>query len=114
MAHHKPALPGVILGHGMVSLDRWNHIQLNKPSSRLHSIASLAKEYLAEFKAVQLPAPPMRYAPSSTQSRWQHPMQGVVKINCDEPFLPTRITGIGLVIRDSLGSVLGSLSKQLP
>ena len=83
MAHHKPALPGVILGHGMVSLDQRNHIQLNKPSSRPHSIASLAKEYLAEFKAVQLPAPPMRYAPSSTQSRWQHPMQGVVKINCD-------------------------------
>ena len=49
MAHHKPALPGVILGHGMVSLDQRNHIQLNKPSSRPHSIASLAKEYLAEF-----------------------------------------------------------------
>ena len=76
MARHKPALPGVILGHGTVSLDQWNQIQLNKPSIRPHSIASLAKEYL--------------------------------------PLLLTRITGIGVVIRDSLGLVLGSLSKKLP
>ena len=83
MARHKPALPGVILGHGMVSLDQWNQIQLNKPNSKPHSITSLAKEYLAEFKAVQLPTPPMHSAPSSTQSRWQHPMQGMVEINYD-------------------------------
>ena len=94
MAHHKPALPGVILGHGMVSLDRWNHIQLNKPSSRLHSIASLAKEYLAEFKA-----PPMSSAPSLQWSWWQHPMQGVVKINCDGAiFADKKKSGIGVVI----------------
>ena len=115
MAHHKTALPGIILGHGMVSLDQWNQIQLNKPSIRPHSIASLAKEHLTEFKVVQLPAPPTCSTPSLTRSRWQHQVQGVVKINCDRAiFSDKKKSPIGVVIQDSLGLVLGSLSKQLP
>ena len=42
-------------------------------------------------------------------------MQGVVKINCDGAiFADKKKSGIGVVIWENLGSVLGSLSKQLP
>ena len=71
-----------------------NQIRLNKPNSSPHSIASLVKEHLAEFKA-----PPMSSAPSLQWSRWQHPMQGVVKINCDGAiFADKKKSGIGVVI----------------
>ena len=92
-----------------------NQIHLNKPSNSSHSITSLAKEYLVEFKAVQSSTTTMRTTHPMTRSQWLQPAHGVGKINCDEAvFIDEKKSGINVVIRDSHGSVLGSLSEQLP
>ena len=92
-----------------------NQIHLNKPSNSSHSITSLAKEYLVEFKAIQSSTPTMRTTHPMTRSQWLQPAHGVGKINCDEAvFTDEKKSSIDVVIRNSHGSVLGSLSKQLP
>ena len=47
--------------------------------------------------------------------KWKPPQHGLVKINCDgAKFTTENKAGIGVVICDSEGMVLGSLSKQIP
>ncbi|XP_075670254.1 uncharacterized protein LOC142640026 [Castanea sativa] len=90
-----------------------NQVQLNKPSCSSHSITLLAKERLREFQAVNPHPPSLRTVHSSAQ-KWKPPEQGMVNINCDEArFAKENRAGIGVVVRDSEGMVLGSLSKQI-
>ena len=91
-----------------------NQVRLNKPSCTLHLIPSLAKEWLQEFLALNPHPPSQRTAPPLVQ-KWKPPQHELVKINCDGArFTTENRAGIGVVIRDSEGMVLGSLSKQIP
>ncbi|XP_075655907.1 uncharacterized protein LOC142626025 [Castanea sativa] len=92
-----------------------NQVRLHKPSFSPHLITPLAKERLHEFKVVNPSPSSTQNVSSSTRNRWLPPVQGMVKINCDGAnFSKENKTGIGVVIRDSRGLVLGSLFKQVP
>ena len=55
-----------------------------------------------------------RIAPPLAQ-KWKPPQHGLVKINCDGArFTAENRVGIGVVIHDNEGMVLGSMSKQIP
>ena len=88
---------------------------MNKPSINSHLLATTTKGLVVEF-AQTMPLPPYPHlAANSTQTRWRPPTQGMVKINCDgATFRDQKKSGIGVVIRDNNGMVLGSMSKQLP
>ncbi|KAK9991820.1 hypothetical protein SO802_026805 [Lithocarpus litseifolius] len=88
-----------------------NQVRLNKPSCSPHLISQLAKERLQEFQAVNPHPSSIRSAPPTVQ-KWKPPDHELVKINCDRArFAKENRAGIGVVIRNSEGLVLGSLSK---
>ena len=90
-----------------------NQVRLNKPSCSLHLITPLAKERLREFQDVN-PHPPSPRTAHSLVQKWKPPDHGLVKINCDgAKFEKENRAGIGVVICNSEGMVLGLLSKQL-
>ena len=67
---------------------------------------------LDEFMSVQ---PTPRPTPPRQQIQWQAPPQGMVKINFDGAIsTKTLSSGIGVVVRDDGGSVLGFLSQHFP
>ncbi|KAL4626029.1 hypothetical protein ACB092_05G065900 [Castanea dentata] len=89
-----------------------NQVRLNQPSCSSHLLASMAKERLEEFLAVQ---PPPRTRPMVIRSQWQPPSLGLVKINFDGAvFSKENKSGIGVVISDDYGLVMALLAKQLP
>ena len=91
-----------------------NQVRLNKPSCNPHLISSLAKEWLQEFLALN-PHPPSHQTALPLRQKWKPPQHGLVKINCDRArFTTENRAGIGVVIHDNEGMVLGSLSKQIP
>ncbi|KAK7861359.1 hypothetical protein CFP56_011378 [Quercus suber] len=58
--------------------------------------------------------PPSPLIAHSSVQKWKQPDHGLVKINCDGArFAKENKAGIGVVIRNNEGMVLGSLSKQL-
>ncbi|XP_065630503.1 uncharacterized protein LOC136067946 [Quercus suber] len=60
------------------------------------------------------PPPSIRIVPPTVQ-KWKPPDHGLVKINCDRArFTEENRVGNGVVIRNSEGLVLGSLSKRIP
>ena len=90
-----------------------NQVRLNKPSCNPHLISSLAKEWLQEFLALN-PHPPSHQTALPLRQKWKPPQHRLVKINCDRArFTTENRAGIGVVIHDSEGMVLGSLSKQI-
>ena len=92
---------------------QWNQVRLNKPSCSLHLISFLAKERLQEFLALN-PHPPLHRTASPLAQKWKPPQLRLVKINYDGArFTAENRVGIGVVIHDSEGMVLGSLSKQI-
>ena len=92
---------------------QWNQVRLNKPSCSLHLISFLAKERLQEFLALN-PHPPLHRTAPPLAQKWKPPQHRLVKINCEGArFTAENRAGIGVVIGDSEGMVLGSLSKQI-
>ena len=58
--------------------------------------------------------PPSPQTAHSSVQKWKSPNHMLVKINCDGPrFAKENRVGIGVVIHNSEGMVLGSQSKQL-
>ncbi|KAF3959746.1 hypothetical protein CMV_015467, partial [Castanea mollissima] len=56
----------------------------------------------------------LKRAHDEMDQKWRPPEQGMVKINCDgAKFAKENRVGVRVVIRDSEGMVLGSLSKQI-
>nr|XP_023919081.1 uncharacterized protein LOC112030645 [Quercus suber] len=77
-----------------------NQVRLNKPSCSSHQISQLAKERLQEFMAVNALPHSSQTGPPTVQ-KWKPPEQ-------------ENSAGVGVVIRNSEGLVLGSLSKLVP
>ena len=74
----------------------------------------MAKERLQDFEIVNAHQPSNRTATPTVQ-KWKPPEHGLVKVNCDGArFAEENRAGIGVVIRNSKGLVLGSLSKLVP
>ncbi|KAL4347961.1 hypothetical protein GQ457_17G008400 [Hibiscus cannabinus] len=60
-------------------------------------------------------SPPPRPPAAAAHPRWRPPPAGSVKINVDGAFLPSaRLGAIGVIARDSSGSVLGGFAKPVP
>ena len=89
-----------------------NQVRLNQPSCSSYLIVSMAKERLEEFLVVK---PPPWLRPVVVQSQWQPPSLDLVKINFDGAvFSKEHKSSIAVVIHDNYGSIMVSLSKQLP
>ena len=88
-----------------------NKFRLKDNLLPLHNIVGFAKNYLGKFKSLDRPRP--HYC-SPILRRWLPPTAGSVKMNYDGAmFRESDNAGIGVVIRDSEGQVLATLSKQL-
>ena len=88
-----------------------NRVCMHQPSCSTHLLAATAKESLAEFLLVQ-PAAPLPIPKPRVQ--WQPLPQVLVKINFDGATSKDHMPGIGVVLRDDRGSVLASLSQNIP
>ncbi|XP_023887819.1 uncharacterized protein LOC111999944 [Quercus suber] len=89
-----------------------NQARLNKPHSTLSQIAPSAKARLDEFSAAQPVASPSQRSPRAS---WQPPPSDLYKINYDAAtFQHEGKSGIGVIIRDSHGAAIASLSQLVP
>ena len=111
MAHNEQSRSGAFRRHRLVSLEPTK--SGSHASTQLqYSLAATAKERLAEFLSVQ-PAPQLPLP--RTRDQWQPPPPGTVKINFDgATSAKDQTSGIGVVLRDKSGSVLTSLSQNIP
>ncbi len=107
----------------MVSWSLWyrrNCVRLNKPVETIASLLPRTKELLQEYIEVQeKPVPTQKQAVAQNQAqgtaRWKPPEMGWVKINYDGAvFNDTGEAGIGVIIRNSQGAVMASLSQKIP
>ncbi|KAK9989660.1 hypothetical protein SO802_029899 [Lithocarpus litseifolius] len=100
--------PGLFAITGWAIWNQRNQVRTHQPSCSPHLIAASAKDQLAEFSSVQ----PAHNAPPRMQVRWQPPPQGTIKINFDgATSAKDQALGIGVVLLDENGSVLGSLAQ---
>lgn len=64
------------------------------------------------FEVHQRPTNPVRHAP---RVKWSPPAEGGYKANFDAAFFEnSELVGIGVVVRDSFGNVMGALSQKIP
>ena len=90
---------------------------MNHTATALHQIPQRAREWLIEFTASQATQITLTDRPGRTRRFWTAPPSNLVKINFDGAvftFSEENKSGIGVVIRDSSGSVLVSCSKKIP
>ncbi|XP_075675266.1 uncharacterized protein LOC142644567 [Castanea sativa] len=89
-----------------------NQVRLNNPHSTLSHIASSAKARLDEFIATQ---PAANLPQRSPRVSWQLPPCDLYKINFDSAtFEHVGKSGIGVIIQDSSGVAIASLSQLVP
>ncbi|XP_023885019.1 uncharacterized protein LOC111997188 [Quercus suber] len=89
-----------------------NQVRLHLVAASFHQIPQLAKDRFAEFLACQ-PTTTNRHVIPRT--RWQPPPSDFMKINFDRAaFSSENRSGIGVVIRYSVGLVIASCSQCLP
>ena len=89
-----------------------NQIRTQQAYCSLHQLAQLANEQQQEFLAVQ---PPPKLKTPRQRAQWSPPTPGLIKINFDRTiFQEANKSRIGVVIRNSQGLILASLSRLLP
>ena len=88
-------------------------LRLSKPIQPLQLLPSLASGVLQDFIDAQDPVPvPIR---TSSTNRWCPPDPQYYKANFDGAvFKSSNIAGLGVVIRDSRGDILGAMSVHVP
>ena len=106
--HHKPELFAFMV---WAIWSQRNKTRLQQPCCNLQQLAQDCEAQLAEFLDINpLPRP----RPSQSQAHWQPPQANAVKINFDGAnFSELKKSSIGVVIRDSAGQVLASMSQQI-
>ena len=106
--HHKPELFAFMV---WAIWSQRNKTRLQQPCCDLQQLAQECEAHLAKFLDINpLPRP----RPSQPQAHWQPPQADAVKINFDGAnFSELKKSGIGVVIRDSAGQVLASMSQQI-
>ena len=91
---------------------RRNQARTAPPGWPLEQIAQHAYQSLQEFRSAQ---PMKSMAATSGLVRWQPPPAILIKVNFDGAvFKDDERAGIGVVVRDSQGLVLASLSQNIP
>ncbi|XP_023917456.1 uncharacterized protein LOC112029003 [Quercus suber] len=79
-----------------------------------HQIWARVEVHLLEFKSAKV-RERRAVAESTSAVRWRPPSPNHYKINFDEAiFFNVGATGLGVVIRDSCGRVIGFLAKRVP
>nr|XP_023926910.1 uncharacterized protein LOC112038333 [Quercus suber] len=86
-----------------------NQVRLRQPSTSLQQIVQLSKDGYSEFLTCQVPT---TVRAARVKKKWKPPPADLVKINFDGATCSgTNKSGLGVVIRDSMGQVLASCSK---
>lgn len=91
---------------------RRNKLRERQPTWPLQEIGRRAKELVVEFFEVH------QQTPNSVQRapcvKWSPPAEGGYKANFDAAFFEnSEMAGLGVVIRDSSGNVMGALSQKI-
>lgn len=86
------------------------------PTTALHQLAEVSCTTLNDFHSKVLDTEiQVQHRSQRAQQPWMPPPANLVKINFDNAvFSKENISGIGVVVRDENGLVLGSCSKRLP
>lgn len=90
-----------------------NSERVGKPYTKVSLIREKAKNMVLNFQSAQLPwSWPGPAVPRDI--KWKPPSSLYYKINFDgATFNELRAAGLGVVIRDSLGCVIGALSERI-
>ncbi|XP_030923094.1 uncharacterized protein LOC115949977 [Quercus lobata] len=89
-----------------------NKARVNETQCPLNQVMQLARERRREFQTAQPIFPKQLHR---KHTRWKPPDVGSFKVNYDGAFFEDQgRAGIGVVIRNSEGVVLASLSQQIP
>ena len=92
--------------------NRRNQVQFNEEACPLQRIDQLSKERRAEFQNLHLVSPKQKH---EMHTKWEPPDLGVFKVNYDGAlFTKTGRARLEVVIRNSEGVVMASLSQQIP
>ena len=91
---------------------RRNKLRECQPTWTLQDIGRRAKELVVEFFEIhQQPPNPVHRAP---HVKWSPPVEGGYKANFDVAFFDnSELAGLGLVVRDSSGNIMGVLSQKI-
>ena len=89
---------------------------MRAPAIALHQIPGASRTLLQEYQSSTLSSDShLHHRTQHLQQRWVPPPANFVKINFDSAvFSKDNFSGVGVVIRDENGLVLGSCSKHLP
>ncbi|KAL0013279.1 hypothetical protein SO802_000348 [Lithocarpus litseifolius] len=91
--------------------NRRNLLHLSKPVHPLQTLPSLAGGMLQDFTNVHEPTP----VGTSSTNRWCPPDPHCYKANFNNAiFKSSNTAGLGVVIRDSRGDILGAISVRVP
>ena len=92
--------------------NRHNKVRFNEVVCPLQRIDQLSKERRAEFQNLHTVSPKQKH---EMHTNWELLDLGVFKVNYDGAiFTGTGKAGLGVVIRNSEGAVMASLSQQIP
>ena len=89
----------------------WNRTRCGKPKRMCQQVVFGAMEYLSEYQECVH----KENGPSPiTQAHWSPPLADMFKTNVDGAiFAHQKSAGIGMVIRDSVGRIIGACSKKI-
>ena len=111
----KEASPRLVEHFIMVVWCIWenrNRVRLGQQAWGIREVCRHASNLLNEFHDVHKMVP--RLVVRSNDSRWKLPASGLYKINFDGAlFEEQACTGLGVVIRDSAGLIIGALSQKI-
>uniref|UniRef100_A0A2N9IE82 Reverse transcriptase domain-containing protein n=1 Tax=Fagus sylvatica TaxID=28930 RepID=A0A2N9IE82_FAGSY len=103
----------------MVSWLIWfhrNRMRMNQPTDQISRIVPRAQELITEFITRQEHHPVTSMQPRVPDMiKWTPPAEGRYKVNYDGAiFRATNEAGLGVIIRNARGEVMGSLSQRVP
>ena len=91
-----------------------NKARLNLQASPLHQVAAQSRTKLEQYRADIQVSDVQRGSNSSGENRWKALPIGFVKANFDAANSEgSRLSGVGVVIRDSNGDVLASCAEKI-
>uniref|UniRef100_A0A2N9GI95 Reverse transcriptase domain-containing protein n=1 Tax=Fagus sylvatica TaxID=28930 RepID=A0A2N9GI95_FAGSY len=93
-----------------------NRVRLHQPTDQITRIVPRAQELITKFTNEQ-DRPPVSLSVSKASAviKWQPPAEGRYKVNYDGAiFRNTNEAGLGVIIRNARGAVMGSMCQRVP
>lgn len=91
-----------------------NKARLNLQASPLHQVAAQSRAKLEQYRADIQGSEVQVGSNGSGGNSWRVPQAGFVKVNFDGAiFGDSRLSGVGVVIKDSNGAVLASCAEKI-